>query len=146
VSFYTDLVMVNEGEVDQIIMSYMTDAEFQASPHLSLRNIGEVDLWNLWGIIAPERNPALLVHNSEIAVVEYDDGATLIYRMHPDFVRSVAHLSSSDFAAIAAVWVAAQEFRGLLLAIDLQDILQELADFTLEALESGKSVLIINTI
>jgi hypothetical protein len=87
VGFYTDWLIAGAHEAESGL-SIITSEEraFEDWPHLSLKNIGELDLMSLWAALRQE--PSQLTSTLDQPIAGDVEEGPLVCRVQPAFVRA----------------------------------------------------------
>ena len=138
-SFYTDWVLAAESDAEAVASAVTTEVRsLEDWPHLSLRNIGQIDLHALWAILREEpREPRSTA--GELLHQESDDGP-FVCRVEPEFVEALARVGLQELASIAVQWRQTEGLSGRP-GEEIEAALRELCGFAAKAQETQTPIL-----
>jgi hypothetical protein len=136
--FYTDWFLAEETEAEAIASIATTEEHsFEDWPHLSLKNIGEMDLLTLWGLLRGEPDSL----DSTLGNALFQEGEEVfVCRVEPGFVESLAAVKPAAVKQMAAEWNKTEELADWEPA-EVESALRELVQFARKSKRRGKPVL-----
>ena len=100
--FYTDWFLAAESEAEAVASIATTEEySFEDWPHLSMKNVGEMDLSALWSILRDEPDS----HDSATGALLFQEAEEVfVCRVKPGFVEALASVTSAAIKRIANAW------------------------------------------
>ncbi len=136
--FYTDWFLAGEKEAEEIASIATTEEHtFEDWPHLALKNIGEVNLSELWGILRGEPD-SLDSATGELLFQHSDE--VFVCRVEPGFIEALASVKPATVKRLASAWGKSEELSDWRPA-EVESVLRELVTFARRAKREGKPVL-----
>lgn len=142
-SFYTDWFIADDSEAEAIASTVTTEDRSRDDwPNLSIKNIGEIDLATLWGILRGEPDSPKLVMGGLL----FQDGEDVfVCRIEPGFVEALAVLEQSDLNPIVESWNKSETLSEWK-PDELRHVVQNLICFACRAKEAKKPVLLLSVL
>jgi hypothetical protein len=134
--FYTDWVLADEDEAEAVLAITTDEHAIEEWPHLSMKNVGEMDLMSLWAILRGE--PEQLESITSLLARRGDD--VLVCRVGSQFVAALAAVKPSTIKRLAGEWNQIEELQNWE-AKDVECVLRQLVNFARRAKREGKPVL-----
>ena len=114
-------------------------------PHVSYKNVGEVDLASLWSLLEGDAEDRSRSTGGRLLYENEEDGPVYVFEVEPAFIERLALVKSDEVPGHAATWAQVTE---LLRAppMELAPIIQGLAAFARRARTARKPVLSLATL
>jgi hypothetical protein len=143
-SFSTEWFIAEETDAGAIMSIVMTeDHEFGDWPNLSLKDVGEMDLRALWGILRGE--PENFDSATVTLLFQESDEGPFVCRVAPAFITSLAGVKETGITQVASEWIKADGLSGWDLS-DVEQVLRGLVRFAMRATEERKPVLQLSVV
>jgi hypothetical protein len=147
VSFYTDWFLADASEAEAVASIVTTEEHsFEDWPHLALKDVADVPLTLLRGILRGQPGTPLGVDGETLFWDEGEEGEGMVSvtQVLPAFVEELAALTPAQAKRAAAAWHGCEGMTDWA-AADVARCLREMATFARRARRAGKPVLRLST-
>ncbi|WP_027856796.1 hypothetical protein [Marinobacterium jannaschii] len=143
--FYTDWFIADKADAEKIASIVTTEEyDFDDWPHLSMKNIGVVELGLLWERLAgDELDPGLPTFGESL--FEGDEEDLFVFELASEYIAVLASVQPDQVPGISAQWYDNEELSAFSLE-EVTELLQEIVSFTQQAKQMNKPILELATI
>jgi hypothetical protein len=135
---FTDWFLADENEAEAIASIVTTEEHsFEDWPTLSMKNVGEMDLSALWGILRGEPDS---LDSATGKLLFQDSDEVFVCQVEPGFIEALAGVKPTAMKRLVSEW---NKCEGLSdwAAAEVEGVLRELTKFARRARREGKPVL-----